>query len=261
MLNFIKRILNIGGPQIEIATQDSIYYPSDLIRGELLITAPAYRHNIQSITIDLKDFWVDSAARGRTRVNRYHEHGSITVANDYEFLPRMKYQFSFEIQLPVNCRVSSEDSGWRLGVVINPSESSAIRKDFTINVQLSKTLQTLIEAIEKETNFIEVPRGRKYIPDISATRLIFRPPEHLQPELQYMNIDISLTGEGGIEGNILFNKSKDSSLSQFISNSGENHLHEFHIKPAQLFDSNNQVNSRTLTNIVSEKSMELLSHK
>ncbi len=261
LMSFIKRILNIGGPQIDLVTRDSKYYPSEQIGGELLITAPDYRQNVKSITINLKEFWDEYSMDTRTIANRYSQHGSITIANNFVFLPRMKYKFPFEIQLPANCRVSSEESGWRLGVAISSFGSSVSRADFSINVQLSKVLQKVIEAIEKDTKFVEVSRGRKYIADTSATRFIFRPPEHLQSELQYFMLDVSLTEEGGIKGNIVFHMNESGSLSQFITDTGKNYSHEFHIKPTQSLDTKGQVDSRAFTNIISDKLMQALGSK
>jgi len=60
------------------------------------------------------------------------------------------------LHLPTNCRVSSEESGWRLSVVINTSGSSISKTDFNINIQLSKVLQKIIEVIEKDTKLMEV---------------------------------------------------------------------------------------------------------
>ncbi len=255
IIDLIRRILHIGGLQIDLVTRDTEYYPSDLIRGELLVTAPDYRENIKSITINLKEFWVEYLTRGGTRLgnraDRYHQHESVALANSFVFEPRMQYRFPFEVQLPRNCRVSSKESGWRLCVVITASGSHVSRVDFTISVQLSKVLQTIIEAIEKRTKFIEVPRGRKFIPNTSATRFIFRPPEHLQSDLQYFELDVSFTDEGGIEGNMLFNTSESA-------NTGGKYSHEFHIKPTHLFHSDGQVDGSTITNIISAKSFEAI---
>ena len=205
-ISFIKRVLSIAGPQIDLVTQDSKHYPSEWIKGELHITAPDYELNVKSITINLKEFWIEYLMDGRNWANRYCQHASITIANNLLFLPRMKYQFAFAVQLPANCRVPSEGSGWRLGVVVSTSGPSISRADFSINVQLSRVLQKIIEAIEKDTHFTEVPRGRKFIFDTSATRFVFRPPEHLQSELQYFTLDVTLTDDGGIKGNILFDR-------------------------------------------------------
>jgi hypothetical protein len=261
LLSLFKRILNTDGPQIDLVARDSKYFPSEWIRGDLLITATDYRQNIKSITINLKEYWIEYPMGGRTRVDRYRQHDSITVANDFALLPRMHYKIPFEIQLPADCRVSSEESGWRLGVAISTSGSSILRADFNISVQLSKALKKIIEVIEKETQFMEVPRGREYNPDTSATRFVFRPPEHLRSELQYFMLDVSLNEEGGIKGNMLFKRSESGSFSMFTTNTGEDYSGEFQIKLAQLFDSEGEVERRTITKTIFEKMMEALGSK
>ena len=109
MFSIIKRILNVDGPKIDLVTHDSKYYPSDLIKGEVLITAPDYRQNVKAITLTLEEFWVGY----RRYSGRYLKHASITLASRFVFNPGMEYNFPFEVQLPINCRVSSEKSGWR----------------------------------------------------------------------------------------------------------------------------------------------------
>jgi len=260
LIRFIKRIFNLGGPRIDLVTRDSEYYPSEWIKGELFITAPDYRQEIESITINLKEFWVEYLTVSGNRSNRaarYQQHGSIAIAGDFVFLPRMKYQFPFEIQLPANCRVSSEESGWRLGVVISAFRSSVARADFNVSVRLSKGLQEIIKAIEKNTKFIEVPRGRKFIPDTCATRFVFRPPENHQSDLQYFMLDVSLTEKGGIKGNFLFSMSESGSFSQF-NDSGENFPHEFQIEPTQSVDSRGQVDGRAIAYVLSDKIRQAL---
>ncbi|MEJ2246950.1 MAG: sporulation protein [Acidobacteriota bacterium] len=262
-VSFVKRILNIGGPQIDLVTQDSEYFPSEWIRGELLITAPEYRQKIKSIAINLEDFWNESVMSGirATRASRYHRHDSITIVNDFVFLPMVKYQFPFEVQLPANCRVSSVESGWRLDVIISTFGSPISRAAFNIDVQLSKVLQQIIEAIETDTKLVEVPRGRKYIPENSATRFVFMPIEHLQSVLQYLMLDVSLTEEGGIKGNILFNMSESGSLGLLTKDTDGNYSHEYQIDPTQLFDSNGQIERKNITNVLSDKLMEVLAGK
>ena len=147
LFSLIKRIFKVCGPQINLVTQNSEFYPSDLIRGELQITAPAYKQSIESITVNLKEFWVEYVVRRGGRAggvaSRYHQHDSVVIVNNYEFLPGMEYKFPFEIQLPNNCRVSSEESGWRLGVVVSTYRSFESRADFDIDVRLSKAFQKM----------------------------------------------------------------------------------------------------------------------
>ena len=261
MITLIHRILKIGGSEIDLVVGNTEYYPSEWIRGELFITAPDYRQNIESITINLKEFWVESAGSGTrvTKASRYRQHGSITVAEDLLFLPRMKYQFPFEIQLPRNCRVSSEEGGWRLGIVISDSGRSVVRADFHVNVRFSKVLQAIVEAVEKDTKFAEVPRGRKFMPDTSATRLVFRPTVHPLDRLQYFMFDVYFTEEDSLIGKIFLNTSKSSSMSWLTKDLSAIHPHEFKINHAQLFDSEGRVHGRTVAKFVSDELTEALS--
>ena len=256
MYSIIKRILNIDGPKIDLVTQDSKYYPSDLIKGEVLITAPDYRQKVKAITINLKEFWVEG------RASRYHQHASIILARSFVFDPKMQYHFPFEVQLPKNCRVSSEESGWRLGVIINTRGLFVSRAEFDIDVKLSKVLQRIIESIERNTKSTEVIRGRKYDPYTSESLFVFRPPDHLQSELQYFELNISFLDEVGIKVNILITLNDVGTNNQYAtSNTQKTYSHNFDLKPIQSTNSKGQDDIVAITKFISDKLTEAISSK
>ena len=257
MFSIIKRILNIDGPKIDLFTQGSEYYPSDLIKGEVFITAPEYRQYVKAITLYLKEFWV-----GYRSSSRYRQHASITLATRFVFNPRMQYQFPFEVQLPKNCRVSSEKSGWRLGVIINTSGLFVSKADFYIDVKFSKILQTIIESIERNSKSTEVIRGRKFDPFTSESLFVFQPPEHLQTELQYFELNISFLDEVNVRVNILITLKDVGLINQYAtSNTQKTYSHTFDIKPIKSSYSNGQVDIATIINFISEKLTEAISSK
>lgn len=265
MIRFLERVLKIGGPEIDLATGAPEYYAGEWIRGEVSIAAPNYRREIKSITVISKEFWVEYRTKGGSGLgwgaNRYKQHGSVTIAHDFAFLPKMKYQFPFEIKLPDNCRESSKNSGWRLGAVIAGTGSYVLRKDFNIQVRLSKVLQEMVAAIEKDLKFLEVPRGRNFLPENSATRLVFRPPDHLQSELDYLMLDVSFTEEGGIEGNILVSIGYGDLKRLYAADSGERGASEFRIEPSRWVDSGGRIQFSSITNILSDRVRMALNNK
>lgn len=250
MFSIIKRILNIDGPQIDLVTQDSKYYPSDLIKGEILITAPDYRQNVKAITLTLEEFWVGY----RRYSSRYLKHASITLASRFVFIPSMEYNFPFEVQLPINCRVSSEKSGWRLGIIINTGGLFVSRAEFDIDVKLSKVLQRIIESIERNTKSTEVIRGRKYDPYTSGSLFVFRPPDHLQSELQYFELNMSFLDEVGIKVNILITLND-------VGTNQKTYSHNFDIKSIQSTNSKGQDDIDAITTFISDKLTEAISSK
>jgi hypothetical protein len=74
-------------------------------------------------------------------------------------------------------------------------------------------------------------------------------------------LDVSLNQEGGIKGNLLFKLNESRSFSPLKTNTRENYSHEFQIKPIESFDSNIRIDSRAITNIISEKLVENLGSK
>ena len=249
MFSIIKRILNIDGPKIDLVTHDSKYYPSDLIKGEVLITAPDYRQKVKAITINLEEIWVEYSRRSRG--SRYHQHASITLARSFVFDPKMQYHFPFEAQLPKNCRVSSEKAGWRLSVIIYTYGLFVSRAELDIDVKLSKVLQRIIESIERNTKSTEVIRGRKYDTYTSESLFVFRPPDHLQSQLQYFELNISFLDEVGIKVNILIT----------LKNTQKTYSHNFDIKPIQSTNSKGQDDIDTITEFISDKLTEAISSK
>jgi hypothetical protein len=247
MFSIVKRILNIDGPKIDLVTQDSEYYTSDLIKGDVLITAPDYRQKVKAITINLEEFWVPHRYS-----SGYLQHASITLSRNFIFDRKMPYHFPFEVQLPKNCRVSSEGSGWRLGVIIYTRGLFISRAAFDIDVRLSKVLQRIIESIERNTKSTEVVRGRKYDHYTSESLFVFRPPDHLQSELQYFQLNISFLDEVGMKVNILITLKSDIQKA---------YSHSFDIKPIQSTDSKGQDDVNTITNFISDKLTEAISSK
>ena len=252
MFSIIKRILNIDGPKIDLVTQGSAYYPSDLIKGEILITAPDYRQNVKAITINLEEFWVEYSRRSRG--SRYHQHASITFASRFVFDPSMQYNFPFEVQLPKNCRVSSEKSGWRFGVIIYTCGLFVSRAEFGIDVKFSKVLQRLIESIERNTKSTEVIRGRKYDPYTSESLFVFRPPDYLQSELQYFELNISFLDEAGVKVNILVTLND-------VGTNQKTYSQNFDIKLIQSTNSKGQDDIVTITKFISDKLREAINSK
>ena len=259
LIRLIARVLKFGGPKVDLVTGNPEHYPAEWIRGEVSITAPNYRQSIKSVTISLKEFWVEYlSARLGYGADRYRRRGSVTIADDFVFLPGMKYHFPFEIQLPANCRFSSEKSGWRLGVEIAAPGRSVMRRDFNIHVGLSKVLHKVVAAIENDSKFLEVPRGRKFLVETSATRFVFRPPDYLQSELYFFMLDVSIADEGGIKGIMRFKATDDDSLLPFTADSEECFSYEFQIEPSRWFDDKGQIQYSAITNIVSERLREVL---
>jgi len=74
-------------------------------------------------------------------------------------------------------------------------------------------VQAIIETIERDAKFVEIPRGRKFPTDLSEARFVSRPPDHLQAEIQCLELGLSITDEGGIKGNMLFNTDRGGTFS------------------------------------------------
>ncbi len=74
ILEGLKRTLNIAGTKSIVVLEDNKFSQSEVIKGELVITAPEYKQAGNSIKIELKEFWLEGIrdSRGRrvkTKIN------------------------------------------------------------------------------------------------------------------------------------------------------------------------------------------------
>ncbi len=59
ILEGLKRTLNIAGSKIDVVLEDEVYSQFDLIRGEVVVTAPEHKLAGKAINLELKEFWTD----------------------------------------------------------------------------------------------------------------------------------------------------------------------------------------------------------
>jgi len=59
ILKGLKRTFNIAGSKIAVVLEDEVYSQFDLIRGEVVVTAPEYELIGNAINLELKEFWTE----------------------------------------------------------------------------------------------------------------------------------------------------------------------------------------------------------
>ncbi len=62
----LKRTFNVAGAKITVVLEDEIYSQFDVIRGEVVVTAPEYELAANAINLELKEFWTETRSTGKT---------------------------------------------------------------------------------------------------------------------------------------------------------------------------------------------------
>ena len=102
ILEGLKRTLNIAGSEITVVTEDQIHSQFDLIKGEVVVTAPEYKQAGNSIKLELKEFWTETRSTGKrmTTVTVHRTHAEVALQGIFNFEPRSQHRFPFEVELP-----------------------------------------------------------------------------------------------------------------------------------------------------------------
>ena len=112
-LQSFKQTFNIAGVEIAVQTEDEIYSQGDLVRGHIHLHGGQYERSGQAITLELKEFWTETRtiSTGKTTttttVTVDQTHQEIELAPAFTLPPEGEYAYPFEVQLPLNARISS----------------------------------------------------------------------------------------------------------------------------------------------------------
>ena len=120
-LESVKRTFNIAGTEICVQTEDEVYSQRDVVTGTVLVEGGQYDQEVQSIRLELMEFWTEVRSTGKstTTVTVYKKHitvelaGAITIERDSE------HGYAFEVRLPRNARISTKGAGWLLKVQLD----------------------------------------------------------------------------------------------------------------------------------------------
>ncbi|MEE8114966.1 MAG: sporulation protein, partial [Nitrososphaerales archaeon] len=201
-----KRTLNIAGAKIIVALEHNKISQSDLIKGEVLVTAPEYRLAGSSIKIELREFWFERIRHGpwagkRVRINKTHVEVGLLGAFDFE--PKSEHRFPFEVQLPRNCRISTAKTGWRLAVTIDIPKARDPVKEVLLKVQPAKAFLAIIKVCEDRLKF--QLKLTSWVSGSSKTYFRLSPLEALRPELDSLQVGMGQEEGGDVEGVLTFN--------------------------------------------------------
>ena len=249
ILEGLKQTLNIAGSTIIVVTENQIYSQFDVIRGEVLITAPEYKQAGHSIKLELVEFWTEVRSTGKTTtvVPVYKTHAAVVLQGSFDFEPRSQHRFPFEVKLPRNCRISTESTGWCLAVSMEIPRAIDPTERAVLEVQPAETLLALIAACEESLGFQERQKSRQW--NASSSQIYFRlmPPEELTSEFDYLAFEMAQADDEGVEGELIFNLQEKSMVDYFKAIIGKDKIRRpFHLSSSQLYAQDGRVNSGAL---------------
>ena len=81
-LESVKRTFNIAGTEVCVLTEDDVYSQCDVVTGQILIQGGQYDQQVQSIRLELKEFWTETRSTGKTTttVTVYKTHETVDLA-------------------------------------------------------------------------------------------------------------------------------------------------------------------------------------
>lgn len=253
-LQGLKRTFNIAGSKIVISTEDQIYSQNDTIKGDIIITAPEYTQNGHSICLELKEFWTETRSNGKTTttVTVYKTHEKVDLHGKFDFEPGTEHKYSFEVQLPRNCRVSTASTGWNLTVSLDIPMALDPVESICLQIDPAEEFLAMVEACEEKLMFRENVKSRSWHPKTERTYLRLLPPEVLKSEIDYIALDIIQGEDGSVAGDIIFNVQEKSIIDYFKAIIGRDKIR----KPFTLTAS--QMNAQGESNEVAECVMSLM---
>ncbi len=261
ILEGLKRTFNIAGSKITVVLADEIYSQFDLIRGEVVVTAPEYRQAGNAINLELKEFWTEVRSTGKTTttVTVYETRVEVALQGAFDFEPASQHRFPFEVGLPKNCRISTSHTGWRLVVTMDIPNAIDPTEGVVLEVQPAEEFLAIIEVCEENLRFQEKQKSRSWKPDSSRTYFRLLPPEMLKSELDYLAFEMSLAEDGSVEGDLIFNLQEKSIADYFKAIVGKDKIRKhFHLASSQLYDQDGSVSSEDISMVIGRSLKEVM---
>ena len=261
ILEGLKRTFNIAGSKITVVLEDEIYSQFDLIRGEVVVTAPEYKLAGNAINLELKEFWTETRSTGKTTttVTVHKTHVEVALQGVFDFEPGSQHRFPFEVGLPENCRISTSHTGWCLVVTMDIPKAIDPTERVVLNVQPAEEFLAIIEVCEESLRFQERQKSRHWNPRSSRTYFRLLPPEVLKSELDYLAFEMSQAEDGSVEGDLIFNLQEKSIVDYFKAIIRKDRIRRhFHLTSSQLYAQDGSVSSEDITVVIGGSLKEVI---
>lgn len=217
-LTSLKQAFNISGTDVAVVTEDDAYCQSDRVSGKVVIRGGEYEQSGESIKLELKEFWTETRSAGQygsTTVTVFEVHEAVTLTKNFSIQPRSEQSYPFEVQLPMNCRISTADTGWRLVVTMDILGARDPTGEVILEVQPAEEFLAIVQACDLGMRFQEASRFRGWDRSTDATRFRLIPPMVLKSELDYLRLDLLQKQNGAVTGSLVFDLQEHSLADYF----------------------------------------------
>lgn len=214
-LTSLKRTFNISNAEVAVVTEDDVYSQSDRVSGEVVVRGGEYEQSGESIKLELQEFWTetrDYTDTSSTTVTKSMAREWLTLTENFSIEPRSEQSYPFEVQLPRNCRISKGGQGWRLVVTMDIPGARDRTGQVILEVQPAEEFLAIVEGCELGMRFQEEIRRRRWL---TATHFRLNPPAVLKSELDYMELHLLHSEDGGVTGSLVFDLQERSLADYF----------------------------------------------
>ena len=253
ILEGLKRTLNIAGSEIIVVTKDLRHSQGDSVRGDVEVIASDYKLAGNSIILELKEFWIETRTTGKTTttVTVHKTRANVAFEGFFDYEPGSRHRFPFDVELPRNCRISTQNTGWCLTVSIDIPRAVDPSERVVLEVQPAKEFLAIVAVCEKSLRFQEKQKSRRWNTRTSNTYFRLLPTEVLESELDYLAFEVSQAADGGVEGDLIFDLQEKSITDYFKAIVGKDKIRKhFHLSSSQLYSKDGRVNREEITQLL-----------
>lgn len=263
-LESVKRTFNIAGTEVCVLTEDDVYSQCDVVTGQILIQGGQYDQQVQSIRLELKEFWTETRSTGKstTTVTVYKTHETVDLAGASTIDRHSEHRYAFEVRLPPNARVSTNYTGWLLKVRLDVPKAIDPSGEVKLTVEPAEELLAIVQTCESSMRFEESLRHRRWEAKTTATHFRLIPPDVLRSELDYLRLELKLGEDGSVNGTLVFDLQEKSLGDYFKAILNLDQVKRpLHLSPEQIFTNGGGPNSRAISKVIGDAMQEVVEQR
>ncbi|MCH7700851.1 MAG: sporulation protein [Planctomycetes bacterium] len=263
-LESVKQTFNIAGTEVCVQTEDDVYSQCDVVTGKILIQGGQYDQDVQSIRLELKEFWTEARSTGKstTTVTVYKTHETVDLAGAGTIERQSEHSYEFEVRLPPNARVSTKSTGWLLKVRLDVPKAIDPSGDVKLTVEPAEELLAIVQACESSLRFEESLRHRRWDAKTSATHFRLLPPDVLKSELDYLRLELMLGDDGSVNGTLVFDLQEKSIGDYFKALLNRDQVKRpLHLTREQIFTNRGDPNSQAISKVIGDAMQEVVQER
>lgn len=264
ILDGLKRTLNIGGCLLTIRTDGISYRQGAIIQGEVTVRGGTMDQTAKTLTILLEEYWTESRGSGKNRRTEtvYKTRDSRLLRENLTILPGGELSNSFTLTLPLNSRLSTSATGWRLKAVMDIPMAVDPATTLILKVGEAPELRAIVDACEQRLDFTEKKNSWRWTQDgYTSVRLL--PTEVMKAEFDHFDLSLALTNRNGtVGGRVTFNLQEKSFKDYFKALVGKDRVtKDVQWTRAQIFLPDGAVNSEAIGQQIAPMIAEIIAQR